>query len=380
MRSVFADQRGPNISDAAPIDTNGVFISLHSYGNLVIYSWDYTGSDAPNMQELRRLGRKFGYHNRYSVCNTSNCLYAVDGSTTDFAYGEFGVATYTFEVGTTFFQSCSYFENSILQQNLDSLLYAAKAARRPYQLAAGPDTLSVALSASQVDVGQPVTVTATADDTRYYANGYGVEPTQSIAAARYSVDNPSWESTTTHPLSPADGSFNSTSEGVTALIDTTGWAPGQHTLFVESQDSAGNWGVPAAAFVTVYGQRGLELEQSPASADATAGQIVTHTLTLTNTGQQTENLTAMVRSETWAVSAGPSILTLQPNISATLHITVSVPLTTSIGMTNVTVVDISSVYPGLLRTATLQTVVTDEPTGEPGGTPPPLYFPWIYNE
>jgi len=194
------------------------------------------------------------------------------------------------------------------------------------------------------------------------------------------VDKPSWEITATHPLSPTDGSFNSTSEGVTALIDTTGWTPGQHTLFVESQDSAGNWGVPAAAFVTVYGQRGLELEQSPASVDATAGQIVTHTLTLTNTGQQTENLTAVVRSETWAVSARSSVLTLQPNISATLHITVSVPLTTSIGMTNVTVVDISSIYPGLLRTATLQTVVTDEPTGEPGGTPPPLYFPWIYNE
>ncbi|RLT39151.1 MAG: peptidase M14, partial [Chloroflexi bacterium] len=35
MRSVFADQRGPNYTDAAPLDTNGVFISLHSYGNLV---------------------------------------------------------------------------------------------------------------------------------------------------------------------------------------------------------------------------------------------------------------------------------------------------------------------------------------------------------
>lgn len=380
MRSVFADQRGPNLHDAAPADTNGVFISLHSYGNLVIYSWDFTGSDAPNMQELRRLGRKFGYHNRYSVCNTSNCLYAVDGSTTDFAYGEFGVATYTFEVGTTFFQSCSYFENSIVQQNINALMYAARAARRPYQVAAGPDTLSVALSASQVDVGQPVTVTATADDTRYYANGYGVEPSQSIAAARYSVDKPAWEIAATHPLSPTDGVFNSTSEGVRALVDTTGWTPGRHTLFVESQDSAGNWGAPAAALVTVYGQRGLELEQTPASADATSGQTITHTLTLTNTGQQVENLTAVIRSETWAVSAGPSVLTLQPSISATLQITVSVPLTASIGMTNVTVVDITSAYPGLLRTATLQTVVTKEPTGEPGSTPPPIYFPWIHNE
>jgi carboxypeptidase T len=380
MRSVFADQRGPNISDAAPVDTNGVFISLHSYGNLVIYSWDFTGSDAPNMQELRRLGRKFGYFNRYSVCNTSNCLYAVDGSTTDFAYGEFGVATYTFEVGTTFFQSCPSFESSIVQQNINALLYAAKAARRPYQIAGGPDTLSLSLSAADVEAGQTITLTATADDTRYYANGYGVEPSQSIAAARYSVDKPSWEISTTYPLSPTDGTFNATSEGVRVQVDTTGWTPGRHTLFVESQDGSGYWGVPSAAFVTVYGQRGLELEQSPASADATSGETVTHTLTLTNTGQQTENLIATIRSETWAVSAGQPILSLQPNISTTLQITVSVPLTASIGMTNVTVVDITSVYPGLQRTATLQTVVTDEPKGEPGAAPPPLYFPWVYNE
>ena len=380
MRSVFADQRGPNLSDAAPIDTNGIFISLHSYGNLVIYSWDFTGSDAPNMPELRRLGRKFGYHNRYSVCNTSNCLYAVDGSTTDFAYGEFGVATYTFEIGTTFFQSCPSFESSIVQQNLNSLLYAAKAARRPYQLAAGPDTLSVALSAAQVDVGQTVTLTATADDTRYYSNGFGVESSQNVAAARFTIDKPSWEISTTYPLSPTDGTFNASSEGVRAVMDTSGWTPGRHTIFVESQDSNGAWGVPAAAFVTVYGQRGLELEQSPASADATSGEIVTHTLILTNTGQQAENLTATVRSETWAVDAGQPVLTLLPNISASLQITVSVPLTASIGMTNVTVVDITSAYPGLQRTATLQTVVTDEPKGEPGGTPPPIYFPWIHNE
>jgi len=380
MRSVFADQRGPNLSDAAPADTNGVFISLHSYGNLVVYSWDHTGSDAPNMDGLRRLGRKFGYHNRYSVCNTSNCLYAVDGSTTDFAYGEFGVATYTFEMGTTFFQSCSYFENSIFQQNLNALFYAAKAARRPYQLAAGPDTLSVALSVGQVNAGQPLTLTATADDTRYYSSGYGVEPSQTIAAARYSVDNPSWEITATYPLSPTDGTFNSTSEGVRGVIDTSGWAPGRYTIFVESQDAAGNWGAPTAAFVTINGARGLDLYQSPASADATSGQLITHTVTLTNTGAQDESFAVSIRSSRWPAATSVDSFALQPGFPITLSVTVAVPLTATIGMTNVAVVDISSISPGLVRTATLQTVVTAEPTGEPGAAPRPLYLPWIRNE
>ena len=65
-----------------------------------------------------------------------------------------------------------------------------------------------------------------------------------IAAARYSVDKPSWEISTTHSISPADGAFNASSEGVLATIDTSGWAPGRYTIFVESQDTAGNWGAP----------------------------------------------------------------------------------------------------------------------------------------
>lgn len=380
MRSVFADQRGPNINDAAPVTTNGVFISLHSYGNLVIYSWDFTGSDAPNMAELQRLGRKFGYHNRYSVCNTSNCLYAVDGSTTDFAYGEFGVATYTFEVGTSFFQSCSSFESSIVQQNLDALLYAAKAARRPYQLAAGPDTLSLSLSAARVDAGRPVTVTATADDTRYFANGYGVEPSQDIAAARYSLHQPAWATDRTFALAPADGAFNSSREGLRARVNTCGWPAGSYTFFVESQDVDGNWGPPAAAFFRVDGSQGLEMEQSPASADVTSGQSVTHSLVLTNTGTVTEELLLSIRQSDWSVKTPPTPLSLQPGVSATLLLTVSAPLTATIGMTNVAIVDVTSVYACLLRTATLETVVTKEPTGGPGGLlRHPHFLPWIAN-
>jgi hypothetical protein len=262
LGSVFEDQRGPNINDAAPLDTNGVFISLHSYGNLVIYTWDFTGQDAPNMPELRRLGRKFGYSNRYSVCNTSNCLYGVDGSHTDYAYGTFGVATYTFELGTSFFQSCSFFENNIVQSNLNALVYAAKAARRPYQVAAGPDTLDLSLSATPVVAGVPVTLTAQADDTRYFSNGFGTEPTQAVAAVRYTVDLPSWAGGTPTALIPSDGAFDSSVEGAQIVIDTSDWEPGRHQIFVESQDTAGNWGVPTAIFLEIKGASGLTMAQT----------------------------------------------------------------------------------------------------------------------
>ena len=105
---------------------------------------------------------------------------------------------------------------------------------------------------STVTAGTAVTLTATANDTRYNSNGYGTEPVQSIAAARYSVDKPSWAAgATLSPMSATDGTFNATSEGVRAVVDTGGWTPGQHMILVESQDAAGNWGVPSAVFVTI---------------------------------------------------------------------------------------------------------------------------------
>jgi hypothetical protein len=207
------------------------------------------------MTALKTLGRKFGYYNGYTVCQSPlpGCLYAASGTTDDWAYGQLGVASYTFELGTWFFESCDNFENTIWPSNLPALLYAFKAARLPYQNPSGPETVQVT-TASAVSAGVPLTLTALADDMRYASGGRGEEPAQSIAAARYSVDAPSWiTGTTTYSLTASDGAFNSPAEHVRAVVETTSWTPGDHLLFVESQDADGNWGVPSATFVHVFG-------------------------------------------------------------------------------------------------------------------------------
>ena len=102
MRAVFSDQRGENYDDPAAEDTNGVFISLHAYGRLLLYPWEHSSYLAPNRDALRRLGRKLGYAPGYKVCNPEICMYRFDGSTTDYAYGTLGVASYTYEIGTRF--------------------------------------------------------------------------------------------------------------------------------------------------------------------------------------------------------------------------------------------------------------------------------------
>lgn len=249
--SILLDQRGPNDSDAAPASAQDVFITLHSYSQLVLYPWGWTTAPAPNATQLQTLGRKFGYFNGYEVCNGPTCLYGTSGTTDDFTYGEFGTASYTFELGTAFFQACSFFTSDIIPKNMPALYYAAKAARRPYQNPAGPDALSVSVSPATAAQGSPVTLSAILNDTRYNSNGWGTEAVQNIAAGQYTIDAPSWAGGAPIAMNASDGAFNATVENVSATIDTSGLAPGRHTIFVEGQDANGNWGVLSAVFLWV---------------------------------------------------------------------------------------------------------------------------------
>ena len=98
-RSIFDDQRGPNMSDAAPVDANGVYIDIHSFSQLVLWPWGYTNTDAPNGAAMQTLGRRMAWFNNYEPQQATE-LYITDGTTDDFVYGDLGVAAYTFELGT----------------------------------------------------------------------------------------------------------------------------------------------------------------------------------------------------------------------------------------------------------------------------------------
>jgi carboxypeptidase T len=137
VRTIFPDQRPDDDTSPAPDDATGLLISLHSYSNLVLWPWGWTHDAVPNQAQLQTLGRKFAYFNNY-MPESSSALYMTTGDTTDWAYGELGIPAYTFELGETFFQSCSDLPQ-IREENLGALLYAAKVARTPYLTASGPD-------------------------------------------------------------------------------------------------------------------------------------------------------------------------------------------------------------------------------------------------
>lgn len=249
VRSLYPDLRADDLGAAAPVTTSSIFLDLHSYGELVLWPWGFTSSPAPNGAALQTLGRKFAYFNNYTP-QQSIGLYPTDGSADDFAYGELGVPAYTIEIGTDFFQDCSTFENTIVPNNLQALLYGLSASRRPYQNPAGPDSLDIRVTPAVALANTSITLSTVANDTRYGSGS--AEPVQNIAAARYSVDTPSWMTgTVTYPMSAADGAFNNPIETLQAVLSLSGLRAGRHIIFVESQDANGSWGPPTAAFAWI---------------------------------------------------------------------------------------------------------------------------------
>jgi len=329
--AIFPDQRGPGDTDPAPQDAVGIFITLHSYGELVLFPWGWTTVAPPNDTPLETLGRKFGFFTQYEVCQSGEdgCIYQTSGSTDDWVYAELGVASYTFELGTYFFESCANFEQTVFPNNLPALLYAFKSTRRPYQHPAGPETLDLALSSDHIAPGAGLILSGIADDTRYSSQGWGAEPVQSIAAARFSIDAPSWVGgTTTYPLIPSDGSFDTPIESLSATVDTTSLVPGRHTIFVESQDADSNWGVPSAVFFWITGEDYLPgLVPSYAEGAAQPGSTASYNFQITNLGTQDDYFSVQITGNNW-VTVFPSVNPIGPLIpgeSALFAVTVEVP-------------------------------------------------------
>ena len=276
VASIFPDQKGSQPSDpVSELTATGMFIDLHSYSGLVLWPWGYTYDNAPNDASLRTMSYKFAYYNNYTP-QKSTALYPTAGSTDDWAYGELGVPGFCFEVGDSFHQSCSVFENNINPRNQQALLRAIKIARKPYRLVYGPEVTHLSLTTNPVLPGQNLTVNYTADDTLYSTYSGGVTAS-TIDSIRYSFDKPSWISGS-NPKTIILRTQVSKYSG-TFAASTTGLTTGQHTLFVESLDGSGAWGPPTAIFFTI------ETSGTPTS---TVTQEPTPTATPTPTSTPTE--------------------------------------------------------------------------------------------
>jgi carboxypeptidase T len=260
---LFADRRtgtpnpdciGPapcDDGDAAPDDTSGFFLDMHSNAALVLWPWGDTSADSPNVVQLTTLGRRIAWFNDYTP-EQSNELYYTDGTTVDSMYGLLGVAAYTIETdGFDFFEDCASFESETAPTNLDALRYIARTLHAPYKLPKGPDAIDVSSSASAIAAGDPLTISSHLDSSRFNQSN-GVEQIHNIASAIAYVDVLPWDGAGSGiTLTADDGAFNSDQEIADGTIPTTGLATGRHFVYVQATDDAGNAGTPNAVFFDV---------------------------------------------------------------------------------------------------------------------------------
>ena len=294
---VFADRRtgpmNPATSSgdggaAAPADTTGFFIDLHSYAALVLWPWGDTLAAAPNQAALRTLGRRLAYFNGYTP-EQSDSLYPTDGATDDTMYGLLGVPSFTIETdGTDFFQDCASFEASTAPNNLAALRYAARTLHATYQLPAGPDTLAVSAGSDLVAVGDSVSIAARIDDTRFNqstADDHVPGTIRDIASARATLDALPWQAGAAPlALAAVDGDFDSPVEDVAGSIDTSGLAAGRHLVYVQGIDDADNAGPPNAALIDLVDAASVGTLQGHVSDRADATPLAA-TITLAGSSQ-----------------------------------------------------------------------------------------------
>ncbi len=197
----------------------GIYIDLHAFGQ-------YMMNPGSNHAVLEK---KFSFFNGYSVVQEPK------GMTFSYGYNVVGVASFLFELGTSFFQNCQVFEDKIVPDNIKAFKYAFRVCRAPFKLSLGPDALDVSI--------KDKVITATIDDTK------GSSSTQNISAAEYYIGIPPWEDGAKPiPMTPLDGNFDSKNEKVTANISAHDIKSGNTPVFVRGKDASNNWGPVYAVY------------------------------------------------------------------------------------------------------------------------------------
>jgi murein tripeptide amidase MpaA len=108
-----------------PVKKEGIYIDLHAYAQT-----NMTSSAA----ELKILARKFSFFNKYNY-------YEERGMTFEYANSVIGIAGFLIELGTAFFEKCTFFESDLIPKHIPLFLYALRAAREPFTMPSGPDVM-----------------------------------------------------------------------------------------------------------------------------------------------------------------------------------------------------------------------------------------------
>lgn len=126
-----------------------MLLTLHTFSELVLYPWGYTDDPLSNVRDLatfEKMAKTMAGWNGY-VPEPTHDLYTTSGDTTDWAYGQFGIFAFTFEMspgndhwgGDGFYPGAAEIQHSF-QANLKPAMYMIDLADNPYRAVTAPQT------------------------------------------------------------------------------------------------------------------------------------------------------------------------------------------------------------------------------------------------
>lgn len=213
-----------------------MLLSLHAYGDEILYPWGYTSQPAPDAENLHRIAYRMAQEAGYEAMQSFSIGYMSSGDTTDWAYGELGIPAFTFEVGGMedgfFWPACAK-RQELYTEIRNTLVYAATITDDPYERANGPDIRQFAL-----ELDTQMVINVLADDMW---NGG-----DAIAQIELFFDTLG-EPGTGIPAVPTDGEFNTVRERGIFRLDSSDVPPDTALVFLRAQDVKGHWGPPRVA-------------------------------------------------------------------------------------------------------------------------------------
>lgn len=235
----FSEPETQAVRDLVEQERFDLLLSLHAYGNSILYPWGHTYEPAPDAEDLHQIAYRMAQESGYEAMQTWGIGYLGSGDTTDWAYGQLGIPSFTFEIGGLedggFWPECSK-RQDLYDEVRGALLYAARITDDPYERSKGPDVRRFALEA-----GQELIINAQADD-RWNGD-------DAISQIELFFDRLGEPGTGIQGV-PADGEFNSSREWGVFRLELSAVPPGLDQVFLRARDSKGHWGPPLIATVS----------------------------------------------------------------------------------------------------------------------------------
>lgn len=247
---LWADRRGPTENDAAPSDTEGLFIDIHTQAQTINYWPGFTNATAPNETQLLSITRKGRAYTGYQI-NGATGNSSTAGTSHQDVYGNLGVPAFTWEFGVAGQVDCNNYASHVIPTNLPAFRFMLRlGGRRPYLEPKAPEVTSLVVNVVTNGATRELQISGTADDTKNDLNS-----DHDIDDVEYSISLPPWHSnalTNSATITKtATGKAN-----FSATYDASSLSPGEYVLYASASDVSDtyNYGVTTATLFTIDGE------------------------------------------------------------------------------------------------------------------------------